>query len=218
MSHSELQSLITTASTAQVPERWTAFRKIGGYSVDESFSFLAGQLQNTDWRVRRIALESIARHAFSDRAADTICLLLSDPNAFVVRTACAAVESLHLYPAHDEVIRLCTDFDRETQIAALRTLAAVWTHGDEQFVIYIFVSTNDEEIKKAAAWTLHATANESTWQGLFDLWATDAIPRHRVWSCELVERFAESEKASLLEKFSTDDDGHVRKAAARAMK
>jgi hypothetical protein len=63
---------------------------------------------------------------------------------------------------------------------------------------------------------LHAHANAHSASQLFSLWRGDPTPRHRVWACELAERFQVADSGSL-RKLTDDDNGHVRKAARLAL-
>ncbi len=53
---------------------------------------------------------------------------------------------------------------------------------------------------------------------LFEAWRVDPLARHRVWACELVEKFSDPAGAVALEALRADRDGHVRDAANRALR
>jgi hypothetical protein len=52
---------------------------------------------------------------------------------------------------------------------------------------------------------------------MFKLFAADPTPRHRVWACELVDRYGGEAQRETLTSLLDDPDGHVRKAAEEAM-
>jgi hypothetical protein len=71
-------------------------------------------------------------------------------------------------------------------------------------------------VRKQAAWTLNKNVGPEHWRRLFEVWAKDGLPRHRVWACSLAERFGDRTVLAELHALCSDPDGHVRMAGERA--
>ncbi len=64
---------------------------------------------------------------------------------------------------------------------------------------------------------MHRFESDSNWRLLFDTWRREHPPRHRVWACELAGTYGSSEILPYLAQLAADGDGHVSKAAGRAI-
>jgi HEAT repeat protein len=103
-------------------------------------------------------------------------------------------------------------------VAALHALRELWRDDDVERVLHQFSRGASAEVRKEAAWTLRSTASTATWRRLFDLWCEDALPRHRAWACELAGMHGSHDVLTALDRLTHDVDGHVRHAAAHAIR
>jgi HEAT repeat protein len=74
------------------------------------------------------------------------------------------------------------------------------------------------QVRKEAAWTLRANTSSGNWRALFQAWRSHRLARHRVWACEVAGAFGDTNIEPELVPLAGDEDGHVRKAAARALR
>ena len=150
-------------------------------------------------------------------ALERLRTLLQDPSPYVVRTVCDAAIKLELHDIHDSLLPLLSSQPSSTRQSAVRALATLWKPSDFAQVLSIFKRDPSSEVRREAAWTLRANADRESWRALFDTWKQDHLARHRVWACELAAEFADTRFENELEQMLEDSDGHVRKAAQRAI-
>jgi HEAT repeat protein len=199
------------------PSAWEAMRSLGAHGGEESLRLLREYAASSDWRYRRSAVEAIAGHALAGRVVDLITVALGDSSPYVVRTACEAVGRLAIPGARGALPRLAQDRDPCTREAALRAWRALWEPGDFEQVLTIHLTDEVEDVRKEAAWLLAQYASDENWQRLFSEWSTARLARYRVWACELAARFGTIGVEKALQALVEDQDGHVRKAARRAL-
>ena len=209
----ELRSQLLVAG----PSAWAAFRMLAAWGDEASLRVLCEQAQAPDWRYRRAAIEALAGHALASRARQVIVVALGDVSPYVARTACEAVGSLAIPQARRGISALARDPDPATRGAALRAWAAVWRPEDFEPVYRIYAQDKVEQVRREAAGLLRQHADAANWQRLFAAWSTAPFGRHRVWACELAARFGVAGVEAALRERLHDKDGHVRKAASRAL-
>jgi HEAT repeat protein len=196
---------------------WTAILALARDPQERAIQILTRCVRFEDWRFRRIALEAISDHALALDASGLIRASLHDPSPYVVRTAIEAILRLELTAAHDDLLSLFSANEAATRQAAVRGLSSMWGSGDFMAVLRLFRSDPSPAVRNSAAWTLNETAEASTWRTLFDTWKDDDLPRARTWACQLAGRYGNPDLVPELERLARDRNGHVRKAAARAM-
>jgi HEAT repeat protein len=198
------------------PQAWAACTALGFSDTEEALSVLLGLLTDPDWRYRRVAVEALGAHRLVRSIATQIVARLSDPSAYVVRTACQVVADLRLTEAHNLLRQLISSPEPRTREAAVAALSPIWLPDDFEPVFQLYQSEDDRAVRRAAAWCLAANASPSNWRRLFDAWLNDPVPRHRVWACELAAHFGDSTVEPDVRQLLSDENGHVRKAANRA--
>ncbi|MGJ5094902.1 HEAT repeat domain-containing protein [Bradyrhizobium oligotrophicum] len=170
-----------------------------------------------DQFIRRTAIEIIGRHPSGQDLRDLVLSALTDPSEYVVRAGCKIIEDWKWDAAHDVVAPLLWSTSWETRRAAIRALGAIWRQADFRPVFHIYSGDTEPAVRREAAWTLREQVTSFDWLQLFEAFRTDDIQRHRVWACDLAEKFGHPDATTLLDTFSSDRDGHVRKAAAKAI-
>lgn len=196
---------------------WAACIALGHNGSPESLDVLLGLAQDSDWRYRRSSIEALVSHPLAGTVAKQICRALSDSSPYVVRTACDTAAELDLRDAHDILLDITHSTSAATRQAALRALSRLWRNDDFALLLTIYLSDQDQAVRREAAWALKSNASPENWEALFDAWASDSLPRHRVWACELAMAFGGSSVHEQLVRLSDDANGHVRKAAKRAL-
>jgi HEAT repeat protein len=93
----------------------------------------------------------------------------------------------------------------------------LWLDSDFEPVFKIHITDKNGNVRTQAAWTLRRNVAQGNWKTLFEVWQKDEMSRHRVWACELAAQFGTVSNLSVLKKLSDDKDGHVRKAAKKAI-
>ena len=210
----ELRLAIEQGETEQ---KWVSFLALAREGSDASLKAVSEFASGRDPHVRRAAVEAIGRHARGSGAAATVGRALKDESELVVRTACSAAAKLRLIVAHDAVLRIATTSSGSTQNTALQAITVLWQAGSFAPVFRVYSTTQSEETRREAAWAMVRNAGKDTWRTLFDAWRSDCLARHRVWASELAEHFSVIEVEADLRKLAEDEDGHVRKAALRAL-
>ena len=199
------------------PQAWAACIALGNHPSDEAFELLVELANSPDWSYRRAAIEAIGLHKRGKSAAELLRSHLSDSSEYVVRTSCDTIAKLGLHELHDSILSLLDSQSPSTRETALRALSVLWQPSDFDKVFSIFAHDPSGEVRKESAWTLNANVSEDNWNKLFGAWKGDSLARYRIWACELAERFADAKLGDELEKLLADRDGHVRKAAHRAL-
>lgn len=199
------------------PLAWASFHALSHLGTSVSLKKLIELSQSSDWRFRRSAVDAIAYHPQAAEAIETIDKALSDSSEYVVRVACEVVAKLKFVVLHDNVLHLLTSHNPSTREYAVKTLSEIWQMDDFDKVYNLFKTDEIQEVRNAAAWTLRAHATDDNWRKLFEAWWQDSLVRHRKWSCELASIFGVNQVKKELENLAFDKDGHVRKAAIKAL-
>jgi HEAT repeat protein len=212
----ELDRIIATSGHTE--RRWACFVALAQHGSPASLASLRRHAASAEEHVRRAAIEAIGRHALGAELAELVCAALDDPSPLVVRTACESAAGLGLHDAHNAILRWIRAADPSTQVAALQAIARLWRAPDDfRAVLDVFVTTGNRDVRSQAAWTLYKTASADGWRELFHHWHVDRLAQHRTWACRLAGAFGPGEVARELRGMARDPNGHVRKAAARAL-
>jgi len=198
-------------------EAWAALHALTKHSSLESFNLLKSYTKSSDWRFRRTAIEVLTKHPRANQAIELFIDALSDQSEYVVRTACDSVSALKIKTAHEHIVQLLKSNNDNTRKCAVQVIAYLWTSKDFPLVYSLFTSDPNEKNRREAAWTLRKIASAKTWQTLFNAWKNETLPRHRLWACELAYKYGTIDCRNDLKILSKDIDGHVRKAAAKAL-
>jgi HEAT repeat protein len=199
---------------------WAACKTLGRMKSAEALSQLIQLTGHPDWRYRRAAIEAIGTHALSKNgtAAERILAALTDTSLHVVKTACESAANLKLLEAHDLIAGLLSAEDYSVRESAVRALSELWRETDLARLLDVYRRDRSEEVRRQAAFTLWNNASTSSWRTLFDAFRIDGLHRHRVWACELVSKFGDRQDKESIRALLHDENGHVRKAAAKALK
>jgi hypothetical protein len=171
-----------------------------------------------DQFVRRTAIEVIGRHPQGRELRTIILSAFRDPSEYVVRTACEVVAQWELNDAHELVVALLANASKATRQIAIRTLGTIWVDADFPLIFRIYTNALEIDVRREAAWVLRRRVTSTHWRTLFDAFYVDKLPRHRQWACELAENFSGPDILPALSQLSLDVDGHVRKAASKAIR
>jgi len=199
------------------PKAWAAIRALTEKPESEALEALIELTRSSDPHLRRSGVEAIGRHAFGRRAAKVVCQLLRDRSSFVVRAAALAAANLRLLPAHGRIVSLIKAAEESTRHDALRALEKLWHPYDFESVFDRYLHDSSDRVRKQATWTLHKNVGAEHWERVFLAWSHDPVPRHRVWACELAQRFGNRSVLPALQALEADSDGHVRWAAMQAV-
>ena len=199
------------------PEAWAAALALGHHPEPEAFQALVDLTEHSDWRFRRVAVEALGAHPLARSAQSHILAALADPSLYVIRTACETVAALQLSEAHSGILALTVDRDRRTREVAVRALSRLWQTTDFETVFEVYQNDPVKEVRRTAAWTLVANVSAANWRALFEAWISAELPRYRVWACEIAGQFADSSAKLQVAALLHDPNGHVRKAAQRAL-
>jgi HEAT repeat protein len=142
---------------------------------------------------------------------------LLDTSGPVVRTAAQVVWIFGMREARSRVIGLLKAASPATRGEALRTLEKIWHEDDFATVLALFREDPSQQVRRTAGWTLRATRTAARAKDLFELWRGDPLARHRTWACEIAAEFPGQSFLELAASLQQDPDGHVRKAARRAV-
>jgi hypothetical protein len=142
---------------------------------------------------------------------------LKDTSPYVVRTACETLAKIKLDELHDDLIDLLKSRNPAIRQSAVKALNKIWRVTSFDEVFDLFLADKVVKVKNEAAWTLRTHATNENWLKLFEAWWQDSVIRHRKWACELALMFDVHQVEKELQELSRDTDGHVRKAARKAL-
>lgn len=188
-----------------------------GPSVEGSHPAVIATTNVRDQFERRSAVAAIGLGTRDAVVEAIIVQALRDPSEYVARAACEVVEKWALLAGRDAVVLLLRDKASLTRRAAIRTFLTIGTAADLPLLLQVFKVDKAQDVRREAAWVLWGTASAATWRSIFALFADDATPRHRVWACQLAERFGGPAERGILQRLADDPDGHVRTAAQRGL-
>jgi hypothetical protein len=124
---------------------------------------------------------------------------------------------LALYTAHDDILRIIDTGKGFTRATAVASLSAIWAPNDFDLLLSLFLTDKDDKVREEASWVLRRHASDANWLRLVEVWKADALPRRRVWVCEMAEMFGVEPVKDVLTVMADDKDGHVRKRARRLL-
>ena len=198
-------------------ETGAAFIALSAHSSEKSLAAVVSAAKGKNADFRRAGVEAIARHALGVTQAKLICDLFQDSDEIVVRAACRAAADLKLSESHNQILTLLNSKNPKTREVALEALDKLWLDSDFEQIFKIHTTDKNSNVRTQAAWTLRRNVARGNWKTLFEVWQKDEMSRHRVWACELAAQFGTVSNLSMLKKLSDDKDGHVRKAAKKAI-
>jgi HEAT repeat protein len=198
------------------PMAWAACLALGHKAEPEALVILAELAKSPEWSLRNLAVQALGTHPLGAQAAELVIEALADPAAQIVRTACDAAARLKLTAARERLIALLGSPEPQVRFHAVRALGELWSPEDHGAVWTLSRKDKAEFVRKEAERTLKRTASDQTWRRLFDRWKLDALPRLRVWACELLGEFGASGDLPELRRLVRDRNAHVRKAAEAA--
>jgi HEAT repeat protein len=205
-------------SGRQSPISHDVIRELASRQDAGALRALAEAATVEDQFVRRTALEVIGRHPQGRTFLNIVLSAFRDPSEYVVRTACEVAAQWELNDAHELIVALVTNATKATRKTAIRALGSVWVDADFPLIFRIYADDLEFDVRREAAWILRRRVTSTNWQTLFDAFHVDQLPRHRQWACELAENFSSSIIVPVLSQLALDADGHVRKAAAQAIR
>jgi hypothetical protein len=197
------------------PDAWAAIRSLAEKSEPEALGILGSLTRSKDWRFRRSAVEAIGISPLGHKSQEIVCNLLSDPSSYVMRAAIEAAANQKISCAHNEILKLMKAAEENTRIVALHALMDLWQPSDFDLVFDRYSHDPSDRVKKQAAWTIHENLDSQNWRRIFLAWINDPVPRHRIWACELAEKFGIRSDLTVLQPLINDPNGHVRRAVAK---
>ncbi|MHC5540330.1 HEAT repeat domain-containing protein [Singulisphaera rosea] len=215
--HEPIEVLLAAISSPG-PKAWAAIRALVERPGPEMLAILIGLTRSRDPHLRRAAVEAIGNHRSGQDGAVAVVDMLHDHDGIVVRAACIAATALGLSVAHDRVRELIDSEEEATRYTAWDALETLWEPTDFEGVFARYQhDPSDRTIRRRAAWTLAKHVGREHWERVFAAWSRDNVSRHRVWACTLAETFGDRAIFPALNPLRADPDGHVRRAADRAV-
>jgi HEAT repeat protein len=200
-----------------LPASWPAYIALAHKPEPAALEALEESAGSQDFRRRLLAVEALGMRADGAEAAPTLVALLRDESPYVVRKACEVVGKLGVGSGHTEVVRLLQSIEPATREKAVDALAELWEEGDFERLLARFEKDPSQGVRRQAAWALYRRAGPGNSKPLFDLWHPNSLHRHRGWACELAGEYGDPSCEPVLRGLLQDPDGHVRKAAKRAI-
>jgi HEAT repeat protein len=105
-----------------------------------------------------------------------------------------------------------------TRLVAVASLSSLFEPEDFLLLARIFREDEEQEVRREAAFAIRRNISAENWRTVFDLWKNDELHRHRRWAAEVTESFGDRTAIGDLERLAHDPDGHVRKAASKALR
>lgn len=198
----------------QPPEkRWAALLALAAKPEPEAFEVVRAMLHHENWEMRRFAVEAVRRHPRNDEARTEIIERLFDVSEEVQQLAIRVCAEYRWPQAHAPITTLLHAASPEVRDTAVNALAGLWREEDFDTLLGIYRADGRRSVRIAAAKTLRACVTPRQWRPLFTLWAHDREARHRLWACELIERFGGRDYLPRLVPLMHDRNWNVREAA-----
>lgn len=214
--HKPVAELLRIMKTDGAPDRWAAYYALACKEDAGIEEILLSETYSKEPRVRGLAAETLKFTHFGDRTKKRLLELLEDPEPAPVWRACETLVERGV-DIHSQLLSLLQSANDRTREVALNCLAKVWKDSDFEKILEVHLHDRDSDIQKSAAFLLIDHVSSETWHTLFDIWIADPLPRHRTWACHLAEGFGSVEVLSRILPLKEDANGHVRKAAVRAI-
>ena len=178
---------------------------------------LLADLTSPNSGLRRAAATDLANHPQRQRATVALIEALGDHLDYVVTAASDALVGIGGQDAHAALLRLLRHPNAFVREHVLWIFRPIWRESDFDVILETHQHDSSTDVRKRAGFLLRDVASKKTWHRLFDLWHNDSLPRYRVWGCELAQQFGDATIRDRLATLVSDDDGHVRKAADKAL-
>ncbi|MFM1918952.1 MAG: hypothetical protein RLZZ303_586 [Candidatus Hydrogenedentota bacterium] len=195
-------------------KRWAALLALGVKPEPEAFDALRQALHHPDWEMRRFALEAVRRHPRVVDARAQVIALLFDVDDEVRQKACRVCAELGWSDARAGIVTLLRAVNPDVRDTAANALGLLWHEDYFDALLERYREDERRAVRIAAAKTLRARVSQRHWRRLFTLWAHDREARHRLWACELLERFGGRAYLPRLAPLLVDRNQNVRKAAS----
>lgn len=197
------------------PVCWNAYMALAYKNSDEAIHALEVLLTNADWTHTRSAIEAIGNNVNGIQLENRLFGFLDNSNKFIVTATIKALSKIKSIKAHDKIKTLMNFENAEIRQAAIEGLSSIWQPTDFDFLLDLDKHTNNETIRKSIGFVLAEHVDKSNWRKFFDRFWKDSVIRHREWSLHFAYEF--SNDKTLIELFTKDKDGHIRKKAHRFM-
>jgi HEAT repeat protein len=199
------------------PQSWIAIRALAEKCEPEALSILINLTHSPDWRFRRSAIEAIGINPCGEKYSENIIAALSDSVGFIVRSAIEAALNLNLRQSHDKILNLIKNDEENTRITALGAIGELWQTTDFEPVFDRYLHDPSKRVHKQAGLIIYNNLDKEHWKKIFTAMLSDYIPQHRVWACELIDKFGSKIDISVLQPLLQDQNGHVRKKAMQVI-
>jgi hypothetical protein len=195
------------------PACWNAYTALGNNITEKSIYALNDLLINPDWTHVRSAIEAIGNNIRGIHLEDKLLAFLDNNNKFVLTATIKALSNLKSTKAHDKIKKLINRDNVEIKQAAIGGLSNIWQIPDFDFLVDCYNQQDNDTIKKAIGFVLAEHVDKYNWKRFFDTFSNDPVTRHRQWALDFAIEFSSDEK--LIDRFLTDEDGHILKKAQR---
>jgi HEAT repeat protein len=185
----------------------------GRDALDRIVPFLTAR----DEFVRRSAVEALGSHPDGLAEARRIADALKDRSPYVRRAAAELAARWEQREFRDAVKRLLREGESASRIVGLTAIDRLWSTEDFAQIFDLFRTDPHTGVRKSAGRVLRNHADSRNWRLLFEAFAMEPIPRHRIWACELARSFGDQSITAAVQRLLQDSDGHVRRAAHEAM-
>lgn len=212
-----LEALLHTVALGP-PKSWPALQAIAGRNGDDVSNSVRSLLAAPDPYIRRYLVDSLRQAGNVPSFVEEIHALLFDDNAYVVSAACDALGGALHSRSVERIRELLCSQDSGIVLAAIGALQALRATHVFPDLLELYDQKKLRDLTFVLAEALVELTDESNWRELFKRLARDSAPRARTLACLLMERYGAKAELEILQPLVKDSDGHVRKAAARALK
>jgi HEAT repeat protein len=187
-------------------------------ATPESLDLLMSVLdrEGIDWLCRVSAAHAVGRHPLGRSQSARVLSPLEHPDPVIFATAASAAATLGLAEAIPSLMARLQDPNR-TIFAGAYNAIIVMRPASELSALLALYRTGDYEERKKIGSLVACTFYPAAWLDVFELLHSSEVGEHRVWAARIAHEFAGGEQLPKLEAMISDRDGHVRKAAVRAI-
>lgn len=180
-------------------------------NTQEAYELLKKYLYVSDRYKRRCVLAVIYDYNNSSELVSELVQALESEKVFLVTTALDNIIQGKVRVADEQVLTCIERNHEKLNRSYYHVLTCIErTEENVERILNLYHTCKENSTRIAIAECLHTFCNSNNYLRLFDLFEDDSVARIRMVACRIAKDY---DRRDLLQKFTQDKDGHIRKLA-----